>query len=81
MAEFKVGDTVRNTSNGTLFVVVALPRPKDRKTADLGDPRVTVKYRDNPSQVRQVDPALYVATTAEEVREADAAAKAKTKAA
>ena len=64
-SEFKVGQVVRNTSNGTLFEVVSLPVPHTLNAAGgimkSGDGRLVVKYRDNPSQIRMVDPTVYEA--------------------
>lgn len=63
-SEFKVGQVVRaKAGNATLFEVVALPVPPKMDNAGSitkhGDPRLTVRFRDNPAEVRHVDPTLY----------------------
>jgi hypothetical protein len=63
MSQFDVGQTVRQRGTGaaTLFEVVALPVPRNPQNADEepGDPRMVVRYKDAPDQVRRVDPAQY----------------------
>ena len=71
--EFKVGQIVRDRSSGTLFEVLELPKPRNPKDPDKepGDPRLAVSYRDNPSQVRRVDPKGYEAVSKAEIAEHD----------
>jgi hypothetical protein len=66
MGEFQIGDTVRTKGGAartTLFEVVGLPVPHERDKAgnitQERDGRLHVRYKDDPSHVCHVDPALY----------------------